>query len=213
MRYTVRPLSDPTWAKGVKAQPSRFTATWADTLGLLAAEVRALDGKDVVLGMDVQEKHIRQDGQLRSGAKAESPAVEVAFESKHGPLLYRCARFRGPTYAFGNTMREPWQHNIRAIALTLQALRAVDRYGASGHGEQYTGYKAIGTGTVEAMTVEVAKRTLLDYAGDVGSTDDWPVVLRRARAATHPDRNGGDRSAWNLVEACNTLLRGAGYLR
>lgn len=37
---------------------------------------------------------------------------------------------------------EFWQHNIRSIALGLEALRAVDRYGISRRGEQYAGFRA-----------------------------------------------------------------------
>lgn len=43
-----------------------------------------------------------------------------------------------------------WQHNVRSIALGLEALRAVDRYGISRRGEQYAGYRAAltaGSGT------------------------------------------------------------------
>ena len=213
MRHTIRPLTDTLWVRGNR-KLSRFTATWTDTCDLLYREVDMLGGKEVIIGLDVREGQVRLDGGLYSNAKVNSPAVEVAFESRHGPLLYRCDRW---TVGYGAKMREHWQHNVRAIVLTLEALRAVDRHGASGSGAQYTGFKAIGTGpATEAMTVEVAKRTLMEYAnttGEPGSDDDWAVVVRRARAATHPDRNGGARTAWNLVEACTTMLRGAGYLR
>jgi hypothetical protein len=37
---------------------------------------------------------------------------------------------------------EHWQHNVRSIALGLEALRAVDRYGISRRGEQYAGFRA-----------------------------------------------------------------------
>lgn len=35
-----------------------------------------------------------------------------------------------------------WQHNVRSIALGLEALRAVDRFGISRRGEQYAGFRA-----------------------------------------------------------------------
>jgi hypothetical protein len=37
---------------------------------------------------------------------------------------------------------EDWRHNIRSIALGLEALRAVDRYGISRRGQQYAGFRA-----------------------------------------------------------------------
>lgn len=37
---------------------------------------------------------------------------------------------------------EDWRHNVRSIALGLEALRAVDRYGITRKGEQYAGFRA-----------------------------------------------------------------------
>lgn len=37
---------------------------------------------------------------------------------------------------------EDWRHNVRSIALGLEALRAVDRFGISRRGEQYAGFRA-----------------------------------------------------------------------
>jgi hypothetical protein len=39
-----------------------------------------------------------------------------------------------------------WPSRVRSIALGLEALRAVDRYGLTHQGEQYTPWKAIGSG-------------------------------------------------------------------
>ena len=71
----------------------------------------------------------------RANASPKSPAVVIAFESKHGPLQYA-------TDAFTH-----WQANVRAVALGLEALRRVERYGITKHGEQYTGWKQLGSGT------------------------------------------------------------------
>lgn len=37
---------------------------------------------------------------------------------------------------------EHWQHNVRSIALGLDRLRAVERFGISRRGEQYAGFRA-----------------------------------------------------------------------
>lgn len=46
-----------------------------------------------------------------------------------------------------------------------------------------------------------------------GATD-WPLaeadqhkMVRRARGRTHPDRHGGDRMAWDQVQAAAAILR------
>jgi hypothetical protein len=39
-----------------------------------------------------------------------------------------------------------WEHNVRSIALGLEALRAVDRYGITRRGEQYAGFMQLTSG-------------------------------------------------------------------
>lgn len=217
-QYTTRPISDRTWLRPEHERvSSQFSVTWTDTLDLLIREVFAIQYKgmpDPVIEVDVRERDIRIDGGLRADAKAATPAVVVAFESKHGPLLYRCDRYRGGGY---RSRMQPWQHNVRAIALTLEALRSVDRYGATRRGEQYTGWKALppGTGVVATgMTVELALDVLERESGYLRGyvTEHTGAALRRAQANAHPDRNGGGRSRWNAVDEAEQVLRRAGRL-
>jgi hypothetical protein len=218
VRYTVRPISDRSWLGTTKKEATRFSAKWTATEQLLLDEIGHLGGKDVVLEIDVREQDFKLNGELRANAKATSPAVAIAFESKHGPLFYRCDRFYAQYYGQG----EDWQHNARAIALTLQALRAVDRYGATETGQQYTGFKALGAG--RAMPASHMTRTeaaaLLDRVaiGPDAEPDDDAIprilasealaksALRSARGAAHPDRNGGDQTLWDQVEQAGKVL-------
>ena len=97
MRYTVRPISDRSAFTGERTD-SRFTVTWGDALLVLEREVLALDGQDLVIEVDVPESSLRLDGTLRANAQAASPAVRIAFESKHGPLTYATDRFIRPSW-------------------------------------------------------------------------------------------------------------------
>lgn len=219
MRYTVRPLSDRTWLRPASTrQQSRFDTTWTKTLQLLGKEVDHLGGRNVVLEVDVPERGIRLDGQLRADAKAASPAVVLAFESKHGPMQYRCDRFVEPTWRRGLN----WQQNVRAIALTLEALRAVDRYGAVDTGQQYAGFKALPAGRAKPashMTREQAAEVLDRIAIGPDAEPDEDAVPRMlmsealaksahrsARANAHPDRHAGDRTLWDQVEQAAQVL-------
>lgn len=109
-----------------------FKASWPNTLNLLSRELSLLDASNVVVQADYQEHDITLKGLPRANARQPNfPGVKIAFDSTHGPLTY------------ATDVCEFWQHNVRSIALGLEALRAVDRYGISGSAQQYTGYLAI----------------------------------------------------------------------
>ena len=199
--YTIRPVSDRTNFTG-KHQRSAFDTPWPVTERLLLAEVRHLQGRNLVVEIDVSEADIRVDGRLRANARPASPGVRVAFESKHGPLVYATDRFNH------------WQDNVRAIALGLEALRKVDRYGITKSGEQYAGWKALPSGSGQSASHMTADEAW----GVLGSFDERPIAEqqrapeglqrahRRARAFAHPDRHGGDRTLWDQVEQAARVL-------
>ena len=213
LSYVVRPISDRSPFTG-KHQGSLFTVKWHQVLDLLQREYDLLGGKQLVIEVDVPERGIRNDGMVRADAKADSPAVRVAFESKHGPIMMATDRFVRQYHR--SASMDDWQHNVYAIAKALEALRLVDRYGVSQRGEQYTGWKAIGGAIAMAtMTAEQAARVVWSAAGepfDVGIGAILTVpgtrerTIRRAKANAHPDRNGGARSDWDRVESAVRVL-------
>lgn len=195
MRYTIRPLgawTEPeTWPR---AGSQRFKASWSSTLDLLGRALEYLDARNVVLQVDVTEGDIRLDGMLRANAKVGFWGVRVAFESKYGPLVYATDAYEQEySYAMPG-----WQANIRAIALGLQALRAVDRYGVTRRGEQYKGWKQLTAGDGSPTTLEEARALVDSYGG-----------LREALRATHPD-HGGDSGEFHRVMAARGLIETGG---
>lgn len=199
--YTIRPVSDRTNFTG-RHRRSAFDASWSATESLLMREVRHLNGKDLVVEVDVTEMDIRNDGRIRANARPSTPGVRIAFESVHGPLTYSTDRFNH------------WQDNVRAIALGLEALRKVDRYGITKRGEQYAGWKALPGGRAmppSHMTRDMAYDVLY-AAASVGPDDDrvWSDkdLARAARRGTHPDF-GHPREDWDRVE---TALQTLGLL-
>lgn len=200
MKYETRPLT--TWTGPFttdRAPARRFTASWQSTLDLLAKETDALGATLVVVQVDVTEADIRRDGMIRANARPGHPGVKISFESKFGPLTYAT-----DTY-------DDWRGNVRAIALGLEALRAVDRYGITKTGEQYRGFNAIEGVPVGTMTADEAVRFLTRMSGVqiVGPGDASMVKLayRRAAAEHHPDK-GGDPSVFRRVTEARDLLLG-----
>lgn len=207
MKYTTQPITDRTWIGTKSKLPSRFDAPWSKTIALLRKEVEHLGADEFVIQMDVSASDLKLDGELRAGARPTSPAVVVTFESKHGPLTYRCDRF----YTNWADQGPEWQHNVRAIALTLESLRSVDRYGATETGQQYTGFKALPAGRAmpsSHMTRDQAFEILFAAAQIDHRRSEWGQrdLVRRARHKSHPDHNGGDRALWDQVEQAAAVL-------
>lgn len=184
MRYEFEPLGN--WTDPVTAdRPTcRFKTSYDDTLGLLDSETEKLGASLVVIQIDVTRDQIRRDGLPRASARPDMPGVRVSFDSDYGPLAYATDRF------------PDWRDNLRAIALSLQALRAVDRYGVNERGQQYTGWLAIGAGP--NMDEKAARKLLDTYGGE-----------KLALKATHPDMPGGSDAAFENVQLARRVLAGA----
>lgn len=195
---TVRPFSGVLPPRGRKR--SRFQAGLPSTLKQLKVELRQLNAKNTVIEIDVRDRDIRIDGYPRADARAPAtPGVAISFDSKHGPLRYATAEY------------DSWHDNLRAIALSMEALRAVDRYGVSKRGEQYQGWKALpqSTDPVDSIrTVEDAQRVIAQAAGLPPDTKLGvlePTAIKAALRASHPD-TGGSTEAFRLVMRAKELL-------
>lgn len=217
MRYTTRPLSGwdgPRTPADRRRSRYQFRAGWQSTLDLLERELSHLKARDVVLEADFREQDLRLDGMPRSNARQPlDPAVRIAFDSKHGPLLYQCDSYDG------------WQENVRAIALGLEALRAVDRYGITRRAEQYTGWRQIGAGPAivtdppmdRHRAAEVVVRWAYPGVSAVAMTEglltgslDLAPIARRAQRHAHPDSGErGSAEFFDLVQRAIKILRGA----
>ncbi len=181
----------------------QFKAGWSSTQELLERELRLLDARTVVLQLDLPERKIRRDGLPYAHARPGHPGVILSFESRHGPL------------SFANDTYHDWEINLRTIALTLEALRAVDRYGATKGGQQYTGWQAISppAPAAEPMTVEQAARFVAEQATAGGLAFNIDEVLggflqdayRAAARRLHPDAGGSHEAFTRLQEAKRVL--------
>lgn len=180
---TFRPYDGPPPATG--GTWSRFDSPWHATVDTLARELRALDAHNIVVELDITDADLRIDGIPRANARLARDGVRISFDSKWGPLRYETGEFIG------------WQENVRAIALSMEALRKVDRYGVSKRGEQYRGWRQLPTGTdpADAIQTRDQAQALIDSHGG----------LVAAIKATHPD-HGGDATEFRKVMRAKELL-------
>ncbi len=221
MRLTFRPIK--IWPEGWpndNGRSSPFKATYADTLDVLDRELALLGAEEAILQVDASERNGRQDGMLRADAKVNYRGVIVSFRSANfGTLTYPCDAFSA---GWHGERADSWQHNLRAVALGLEALRKVERYGIANRGQQYAGYAELGTGVAigQQMTVDEAARVLAGYGDDEqhfeenveallvfgpGHTDAVETLFRKAAKNLHPD-SGGDASGFDRILKARELL-------
>jgi hypothetical protein len=172
---TFRPLERPMQCLHHGAP---FSAGWTSTVGLLAKELRAHGARRTVLEVDMRETDLRLDGLPRADRHARTPGIVLSFEatavSGRPKLRYEVGRYAD------------WRANVRAVALGLESLRAVDRHGVTRRGEQYAGWRQLESG---GPSVDRG-RDLIRQHGSV----------RAALMATHPDQ-GGDPVQFADVQA------------
>lgn len=112
-----------------KRLKSPFEVKFARLLDDLERELSHLRATDIVVEAYLRREQIRNDGWPRSSERPSSPGIVLSF-LKNGkePISFPC-----DTYL-------TWESNLRAISLTLTALRSIDRYGVTQHAEQYKGW-------------------------------------------------------------------------
>lgn len=189
---------------------SLFKAGLSDTLQLLDREIWHLtdsrtqrESAELLIAIPAGALW-RQDGRPRAHAVAEHPGVIFSLDSKHGPLSYPCDTFTS------------WQDNLRAVALALEALRKVDRYGVTKRGEQYRGFLALEATAAPAgfATADEA----LHFIGVLAHAEPERnniravrAVLRAAQRAAHPD-HGGSAAIFQRVSLAEAKLRQEGLV-
>lgn len=101
----------------VERRNAAFKVTLAKARDHLSTELRLLDASNVVITANVP---VRRDGTVYASVPEPlDPGVAVYFT------------LRGRTYVFACDAFYKFVHNLRAIGLTVQSFRAMDRYGAT----------------------------------------------------------------------------------
>ena len=207
----VRPLTS--WPGDLTPSHKRirspFSATLGKTLRDLDRELAHLGCRHAVMEVAMTTEDFRLDGRPRAGARAAHPGVVLSLPATNvGPLRYATDLFW------------TWQDNLRAIALGMDALRRVDRYGITRRGEQYAGFKALPSGSGSSseggMTRDEAAELLAAAASwgafKYAAADilrDPKVrneAYRMAARKAHPDA-GGEPSFWHLIDLANRTLQ------
>lgn len=200
MKITYRPISTWPGERTRARRASPFRAHWSDTSDLLERELRLLGVREALLELGLDEFQISVVTGLpkAKSRQPDDPGIILSFDSHHGPLRYATDAFT------------KWQDNVRAVALGLEALRKVDRYGISTRGEQYSGWLAIEATSASAEDSRTFLREWLDQHSPVPFAEIWAfddrALARQAKRYSHPDSLTGEDAAFRgVIDAIEKL--------
>lgn len=165
---------------------AKFQTTFARARDDIAREVQLLVGgrwardPQLVISTNVA---LRRDGlPLANQRNPDDPGVAVYFEHKKRSMCFACDRW------------DRIEHNMQAIAKTIEALRGIARWGTGDMLEAaFTGFAA--------LPAPGAARDWWEVLGVPrgAAPDAIQAAYRRLRSEHHPDR-GGDAARFSEVE-------------
>jgi hypothetical protein len=217
MRFEIHAFRGGSWAgpetpKAQRRSANLFKVTWRQALQALDTETAHLRlAGPVIIEIGCQDYDIRADRQgLLARTHVAHPGAVVSFETKQlGPMRYAADAYER-AWAGGLLS---WQANVRAVTLTLEALRSINRWGVAKSAQQYAGFLALPPGgTVTFATTDDAlswmrSRQPGSFTGSTASD-----LYRALAREMHPDQAGADPDDWERLQAARLLLREAGKL-
>lgn len=162
---------------------SRFDTSMSVARDSLLQEIRLLGGSYVVLSTNVR---LRQDNLPYANDKEPSDAgVAVYFKYKGQPMCFACDKYY--------YVRE----NIQAIRKTIEALRGIERWGASDMMQRaFSGFAQLPSpDQVKARNW----RAVLDVDASVTDLEYVEYRYKQLRGIRHPDK-GGTTELWDELQ-------------
>jgi hypothetical protein len=154
---------------------------------LLAKEMRLMNVSNWVISSNVA---VRNDGLPYANQKApDDPGVVLYFTRKGVDIAISC---------------DSWHYvdaNLRAIGLTIEAIRGMERWGTEEMIDRaFTGFKALPETIIMGEHTSRAWYEVLQVA----QTADWEVIdaaYKRLLHKVHPDKGGSDYAFQELQNA------------
>lgn len=169
---------------------SRFKTGFATSRDFLIAEVKRLGGSQIVLSTNVR---LRGDGlPYASEREPEDGGAAVYFTYKKNQMCFACDRYK--------TVKE----NLTAIGKTIEALRGMERWGASDMMERaFRGFAAL----PETATQKRPWREVFCVVMTHPTRELIDAQFRSLATVRHPDHGGSQQAMAELNVAREEALR------
>jgi len=201
MRVTFVPIEKWPREKTDRRKSAPFRTSFQKTLELLQREIGKIAssslGAEVLVQGYFRQNQIRNDGWPMSKASPIEPGIIITFTKNSGQVISMPC----DTFTF-------WEDNFRAIALSLEALRTVDRYGVTQNGEQYRGWEAL-PAPERKNTMAEAAQVISMYSGysvTAVLTHRREAAIKAALLNTHPDKETGSTEGFQQVMDAKKIL-------
>lgn len=160
-------------------------STRARTINGLLDELRKLGAQNVVISSDLR---LRNDGLPYSNQREpDDPGIAVYFDYNKRPMVFAC-----------DSYNRDWK-NIRAIALTIEALRGIERWGASDMMERaFTGFAQLPQSEPWWL--------ILGFESPPNTESEIRARFRELSKTLHPDVGGSHEEFCRMQQAVDTGL-------
>jgi hypothetical protein len=180
------PLQWPAhYPRAAKKQDSAFKCTLAQARDGVLREIERLKGKNVVISSNIP---VKKDGNLYASQKPVDGdhAVAVYFTWKNEQYVMACDRY----YSI--------QENLRAIEKSIDAMRGLERWGASDILQRaFTGFKAL---PEQGHQVQTEWWVVLGLTPSATKEQITKAYKQKSKEC-HPDRPNGSREKWDQLTA------------
>lgn len=157
-------------------QTAKFmNVTVANAIAYIDSEVRRLGGKNLILSSNY----------TLGTSNPDDPGVCAYFEYEGAQTAIPCDRWKRI------------EHNVHAIAKTIEAMRGIERWGAKNMVKAaFRGFAAL---PAPGQTTS-PWRSVLELKPNETDKSLVESAYRRLRSVTHPDRTGGSAEHFHAVQ-------------
>lgn len=184
------------WPRTKTPARSRFDVSFAAARDGLLEQIARMGGRYVVLSTNIE---LRRDGLPYANQQTpDDPGVAVYFERKGKQMVFACDRW------------DRVKDNIRAIQKTIEAMRGIERWGASDMLERaFSAFEAL---PAPGETVPRSWRDVLGFEPPYGviTRERIEGAYRLQAKHAHPDAGGSAEAFAELTRARDDALRAIG---